>query len=85
MEQNPQTWWKVIAGRSDNNNWSEEGVSDTLEDVGQGSGGIQNFDSSEQDSDGTQSTVELPMGAEHIPSVEEPAASSAATDEALIP
>ena len=55
------------------------------EEVGQGSGGIQNFDSSEQDSDGTQSTVELPVGAEHISSVEEPAAFSTTADEALIP
>ena len=39
VEQNPQTWWKVIAGRSDNNNWSEEEVSDTLQDVGTSSDG----------------------------------------------
>ena len=79
---NSQTWWKGVRAEPDMDFYfdapSSDNVGPTPSEV------VNDTDNSQQDSDGTQNPVELPVGAEPTP-VEEPTASSAATDEANIP
>ena len=74
---NSQEWWKVVGNGPDTDNFSNSGEEvETASDL---------QDGSEQDSEGTQNTVELPEGGTEPRPVVEPAVSSAATDEAENP
>ena len=81
---NSQTWWKGVRAGPDTDFYFDAPC-DSNKNVGPTPNeAVNDTENSQPDSDGTQNPVELPVGAEPTP-VEEPAASSAATDEALIP